>query len=240
MNSKFDRAPLLTVLDEDIKVGGEYPRAEVSRRQAVGRDRARGAGREAQAIRVVGVDDEVSIGRQGFDEPFESREDIVEGSVEVRMVELDVGDDGSLGFEVEERLVALVGLGDEEVRASGDDVAPDVVQLAADEGGGVLAQSLEDMSRHARGRGFSVGTGDGYAPATREDTGESRSSGYHWDRAPPSLEKLGVRGRDGGGDHPLLGVPDLVGGVPDVPRFSCVLDPSGVWSLLEVRAGDDV
>src|ERR671933_201673 len=118
MNPELDRTALLAVFGEDIKVGGEYPRGEVSRRQAVGRDRARGAGRETQAIRVVGADDEVPIGWQGVDEPFESRKDIVEGSIEVRMVELDVGDDGGLGFEVEERLVALVGLGDEEVGPS--------------------------------------------------------------------------------------------------------------------------
>jgi hypothetical protein len=41
VNSHLDRATLLAVFDEDVGVGGEYLRAQVPRREAVGRDRAR-------------------------------------------------------------------------------------------------------------------------------------------------------------------------------------------------------
>jgi hypothetical protein len=56
------------------------------------------------------------------------------------VVELHVRDDGGLGPEPEERAVALVGLRDDQVRAPEGHVAPDVVELSADERGRVLTQ----------------------------------------------------------------------------------------------------
>jgi hypothetical protein len=58
--------------------------------------------------------------------------------------------------------------------------------------------------------------GHGYAATLREDAGEGRGPGDDGYGAPPGLEKLGVRGGDSGGDHHLLGVPDLLGGVANV------------------------
>src|ERR687885_588277 len=237
---EFDRTSLLTVLDEDIKVGGEYLRAEVSRRQAVGRDRAGSTGCQRHTIRVVCADDEVSIERQGFNEPFEGRKDIVEGNVEVRMVKLDVSNDSGLRFEVEKRSITLVGLGDKEVGASDHDVAPNIVQLTTDECGRVLTQSLKNVGRHARGRGLPVAAGDGHAPASREDTGEGSGSGHHRDRASLSLEKFGVCGWDSSRDHHLIGISDLMCSVSDIHRYAHILESSGVWRLFEVRTGDDV
>src|SRR4028119_466855 len=98
--------------------------------KAVSRDRTRGEGGEVETVRIVGAGNEVTAGRQGGDELLKGRDDIVEGGVEVWVVELDISDDSGQWVEIEERAVTLISLGHEEIRPSGDDVAPDVVQFA--------------------------------------------------------------------------------------------------------------
>jgi len=112
---KLDGTPLRAVLEERVRVGGIDPGSQVAPPKAVGGYGAGGEFRQLAAVRVVVADDEVTVGGKGVDVLREGLEHVVEGRVEVRMVELDVGDDGGLGAQVEERAVGFVGLGDKEV-----------------------------------------------------------------------------------------------------------------------------
>ena len=177
---------------------------------------------------------------QRADELLEGLHDIVEGGVEVRVVELDVRDHGGLWPEVEERTVALVRLGHDEVGPPEGDVAADVVQFAAYQGRRALAQSLEDVRRHARRRRLAVGSCHGDAAATLEDPGEGCGARDNGDRPTPGLQELRVRRWYGRRDHHTVCVPYLVRGVPDVDGDARLTQPAGVRRLLEIRARDAV
>ena len=134
------------------------------------------------------------------------------------MVELHVRDDGGLWPEMEEGAVALVSLGHDQVGPPEGDIAPDVVELTANEGRRVLAQRLEHVGRHARRRRLAVGSRDGDAAVALEDPGQGRGARDNGDRSAPGLQKLGVRLWYGGRDHHPVRVPHLIRGVPDVDR----------------------
>ena len=126
------------------------------------------------------------------DELLESPHHVVEGEVEVGVVELDVRDDGGLRSEVEERAVALVRLGHDEVRPTEGHVAPDVVKLAAHEGRRVLAQRPQDVRRHAGRRGLAVGPGHRDAAVALQDPGQGGRPGYDGDRTPVASRSSGL------------------------------------------------
>src|SRR4028119_1173865 len=72
----------------------------------------------------------------------------------------------------------------------------------------------ERVVRRARRGGVAVGAGYGDAAAARQDGGEGGRAGEYGYRAPPGLEELGGRLRDGRRDHDLLRGPDLPGAGP--------------------------
>src|SRR3712207_7567968 len=55
-------------------------------------------------------------------------------------------------------------------------VAPDIVQFAADECGGILAERPQHVGRHACGRRLAVGARHGDAAATLQDPSQDRKS----------------------------------------------------------------
>ena len=134
------------------------------------------------------------------------------------MVELYVRDYGGLWPEIEEGTVALVSLGHDQVGPTEGDIATDVVEFTANQGRGLLAQSLEDVGRHARRRRLTVGSCHGDAAAALEDPGQGRGARDNGDRSTPGLQKLRVRLWYGSRDHHTVRVPYLIRGVTDVDR----------------------
>ena len=110
----------------------------------------------------------------------------------VEVVGLDVGDDARLGWQGEERAVALVGLGDEDVAGAEVGVAAGLVELAADRERRVGAAVLQRDGEHRGGRGLAVRARDGDAAVARHDGGERLGAAHHAHAALAGRDPLGV------------------------------------------------
>ena len=74
--------------------------------------------------------------------------------------------------EPQERAVALVGLGDEEIARAEPRVRAERVHLAADDDGGIEARGAEDGRDERRRRRLAVRAGDGDAVLHAHQLGE--------------------------------------------------------------------
>ncbi len=93
------------------------------------------------------------------------------------MVELDVGDHGDLGAELEEAAVRLVGLGDHPLPRPPAGVGRPAVrararELAPDQEGRVGARRAQRLDHHPGGRRLAVRAGDRDQPPQRAELGE--------------------------------------------------------------------
>ena len=97
-------------------------------------------------------------------------------AVVVEVVRLDVGHDGDVGPVVQERAVALVGLGDEDVAGAVVRVGAGLAEVAADGERRVDAAVLQRDGEHRGRRGLAVGAGDGDRPRARPSATASASA----------------------------------------------------------------
>ena len=110
---------------------------------------------------------------------------------------VDVGDDRDGRGQLEERAVALVGLGDEEIPGAEAGVRAQRVDLTADDDRRVEA-GLAQHSRHERcGRRLSVGPGDRHAVLHAHQLGEHLRTGDDGDLMSPRTGDLWIAGLDG-------------------------------------------
>ena len=85
----------------------------------------------------------------------------------VEVVGFDVRDDGGVRRQQEERAVALVGFGDEQLTGAVVRAGARLVQVPADDERRVGAAVLQRDGQHRRRRGLAVGAGDGDAAPIR-------------------------------------------------------------------------
>ncbi len=122
--------------------------------------------------RVVEAHDERPAARDARDEPVEHLDIGLDGTEEVEVVGVDVGDDDDVGCVLQQRAVALVGLGDEDRVATVVGVGPRLVQLAADRERRVGPGMLQRDDRHRGRGGLAVGARDQQAALTRHQLGQ--------------------------------------------------------------------
>ena len=110
------------------------------------------------------------------------------------MVELKVVEDQraravmhELGALVEERAVVFVGFDHEERAVAQTCGDVEISRYAANHEARLVAAGFEDPGRHARGRGFAMGTGNGNHPAVTQDevmqplrTGHERNIAFQY------------------------------------------------------------
>jgi hypothetical protein len=155
----------------------------------------------------------------------------------VEVVGLDIGDDRDGGVVEQERPVALVSLGDEDVAAAVVGVGARVVEIAADREGRVRTAVLQrDREHRRRGR---LAVGAGHRDAAPPDHGGSQRGGPrdHRDSPPDGLDDLRVAGPDRRGDHHGLGVGDVVGPVAEMDGRPERAQRDDLAVLLDVAAG---
>ena len=136
-------------------------------REAEGFDAAERALPERQRVGVVGAEQQQPPPRHEVHETAKRQADRLQVGIDVRVIELDVVDDGDVGQVlqelrglVEEGAVVLVSL-DHELAAAADAVAAlEVLGDAADEHAGVRAAVRQEPPGQRRRRGLAMRPGD--------------------------------------------------------------------------------
>ena len=176
---------------------------------AVGEGPGRGAELGGQRI----VDAHHPGARRLGQEPDEGRLQRLEPAVELEVVGLDVGHDGGVAGQLEERAVALVGLDHQQVALVPDRPGADLVDVAADDERRPQPGLDQHEGQHRRGRGLAVGAGHRHAAAGGGDGGQGLGPAQHGDLPLLGGHDLGVAGRDGGRDGDRVEVGRQVGRV---------------------------
>ena len=161
---------------------------------------------------AVPARDEATVRGDEVHQAAEGELDRVEVRVDVRVVELDVADDGDFGQVVHELRplvevgrVVLVALDDEVVAVRHSKTRPEVLHDAADEETGVQAAPLQHPRRDARRGGLAVRARDDERAAAPDEL---------------LLDDLGLRAID---EPPVQSLLDL-----GVPARECVADDDAV------------
>src|SRR5665647_1649840 len=207
-------------------------------REAIGDDPPLDLRDDALEIGIVEAEDDRAIERDLVGEVDEGRLEVVDALVLVEVLLVDVRQDGDEGGEVEERAVALVGLGDDEVPGSELGVGPDRVQAAADDDRRVEAAGLEDERGHGRRRRLAMGAGHGNAVLHPHELGQHLGPGDDRDQALPGLDDFDVVLADGRRDDDDVGVLEVLGPVADGDLRAEAHEPACGVVLLEIGAGN--
>ena len=180
-------------------------------------------GGEGASWLLVDADDGETKERQAVEEIDEGTTKVGEVlAIGFEMVAVDVGDHRQGRMQVQERGIALVGLGDH-VRAAAEGgathaalagcVGGSAEQPAADDVGGVETRFGKEGSDHARGGGLAVGAGDGNADSVPHQLAEHLRPRDHGDATRAGTFDFGVVGGDGARGHDDIGRPaDIEGG----------------------------
>ena len=181
---------------------------------------------ERQRLGVVGAEQQQAAPRNQVHEPLKRQADRREVGIDVRVIELDVVDDGDvrqvlqeLGGLVEEGAVVLVAF-DHELAAAADAIAAfEVLGDAADEHARVGSAVRQQPPRQRRGRRLPVGAGDDDRPCAPEEMIADRLG----QRAIPNLPvehllELDVAARDGIADDHQIDIGRDVGRVVALER----------------------
>jgi hypothetical protein len=147
---------------------------------------------------VVGTDDDETGPVDQVTELGERGLQSGEVTVRVEVVGVDVGHDRRVRAVVQERPVALVGLGDEVLAGAVVRARADLGEFPADHKGRIAAAVLQHRGEHGGRRGLAVRTGDrDRAPASHR-RGQRLGAVQHAQSPGPRLDQFQVVGRDRG------------------------------------------
>ena len=122
--------------------------------------------------RVIEAHHREAVERQVLDEGVERVLDRVEGLEVIEMLGVDVGDDGDVGGQLQERAVALVGLDHHPVAGAAPGVGAVGVDDAAVDDGRIEPGGVEQRRDQRSRRGLAVRAGDGDALLQAHQLGE--------------------------------------------------------------------
>ena len=184
----FSRAELAALVEDGRRarepLEAHVPGEDVGLgREAVGDEPPLELGDDALQVRVVEAEDDRAVERDLVGEADERLLDLLDVRIVVEVLGVDVGQDGDERGEEEERPVALVGFGDEEIPGSELGVGPEGVQPAADDDGRVEAGLVEEDGDHRRRRRLAVRAGHGDAVFHPHELGEHLRPGDDGDLA---------------------------------------------------------
>ena len=141
---------------------------------------------------VVGARDQHTAWRQSFDELVEDRAVGIRGTEEIQVVGLDVGHHRDVRRVLEQRAVALVGLGHETRAAAVMGVGARLAEVAADRERRVEPGVLQRHDEHRRRGGLACRARHHQRGVAIHQPGQHHGSQYHRDTAAPRLDELGV------------------------------------------------
>ena len=204
------------------------------RAEAVGDVPAVNARQQILHVRVVEAQHRQAVKRHFLDELDEGvLQDLVR-LVEIEVLGVDVGDDRDRGREAQERAVALVGLGDQQVAFAEARVAAERGHAPADHHRRVEACRAQNRGHERSGGGLAVRAGDGDAVLHAHQLGEHLGPRNHRDPVQARLANLRVFVVDRARVHDHVRPVHVLGTVPDV-------DPHAeAFQILGVLAGPQI
>ena len=108
---------------------------------------------------IVGADHQRSPGPHAFDECVEYRGVGLGAAEKIEMIGFHIGHHRDIGGVLQQRAVALVGLGHEHLATAMVGIGAGLAQIAADGKRGIKPAMLQGDDEHRRGRGLAVGSG---------------------------------------------------------------------------------
>ena len=119
--------------------------------------------------------------------------DVGHVAVAVHVLAVEIGDHGEDGRELEEGAVALVGLGDQILRAAQPGVGAERVDAATHDDGGIESAGGEHRGNHRGGGGLAVHAGDGDAVFEAHQLGQHLGALNDGNLAGARLDYFGIR-----------------------------------------------
>ena len=208
--------------------------------EAIGENGAAAGAGQLGHMGVLATHDDMAVLGDGAHELHERLLDSLKRAIVVEVVSLDVSDDDDVGVEVQERPVALVGLGDEVGALAGVAVRLVTIDDAANEERRLEVHALEHRGSQRRGRGLAMGAGAGNRDGVARQERQHLGAVPHLNTQFAGTHKLGVGLGDGRGDDHDIGL-DLVDGAGMVAHedLDSLLDQgAGVLRGLQVATGD--
>src|SRR5882672_12773918 len=181
---------------------------------------------------VIRAYDGQAVVRQVEDEPFEKIANRAHVPEVVRVVELDVRDDGAARMVERERSIRLVGLRHQPGR-----LARPRARAVTDQYGRVVAGGDEDVSDHACDRGFSGSARDGDRVGAVDELSQHLGSAQHLQSHRSRCIQLGRALDRSAVDQEVL-EQDVLGVVADEDAHAGVLELVAGLRLFQVAAAD--
>jgi hypothetical protein len=141
-------------------------------RNAVGDVAPRNAGQDVLHVRVIEAHHSEAIERDAARELDERVFDLFVRAVMIEVLGIDVRDHGDGRREAQERAVAFVRLGDEQISRAEPRIRAERRHLAADDDGGIEPGRAQDSGDERRGGRLAVRTGDGDAVLHAHELGQ--------------------------------------------------------------------
>ena len=170
---------------------------------------------QGPGARIVGARDQQPVPGDAQGEPGERGLDLGQARVVVQVIGFHAGHDGRLGREHEERAVALIGLGHEQLAAALIRTQAGLGEDAADHVGRVGAAVPQHGGEHGRGGGLAVRAGHRHRPAAEHHRGQRGRPVQHPQPALARGHQLGIVRADRGRYHERVGPGHVRGVVPD-------------------------
>ncbi len=188
--------------------------------EAVRENTAGQARRQPAENRVVGAPDDRAVKRHARREGQERLLQVLEAAIALEVLAVDVRDHGVDRREQQERAIALVGLGDEQVAAADARAAAELRETPPDHDRRIQSRAIQHEADH-RGRGrLAVRAGDGDALLLPHHLCQQLAAQDHRDAAVDRLDDLRIRHAHGRRADDDVDVADV----------------GGVMSLVEVEA----
>ena len=154
----------------------------------------------------------------------------------IEMLGIDIGDDGDIGRQLQERAVALVGLHHHPVAGAQPRIGAVGVDDAAIDHGRIEIAGIEQGRDHRGRRGLAVGAGDRDAAFQPHQFGQHFGAAHHRDALGARRHQFRIVALDRGRDHDHVGAVDVLGLVADRDLDALVAQPRDIAALGGVRA----
>ena len=204
---------------------------------AVGDDAAvLDAADQALHDRMIGAHHGEAVERHVLDEGAERILHRDEGLEVVEMLGVDVGDDGDVGRQLQERAVGFVGLDHHPVAGAEPGVGAVGVDDAAVDHGRIEIRGIEQRRDERRRRGLAVGAGDGDAAFQPHQLGQHLGAAHHRQALLAGGNEFRVVALDRRRHHQHLGAVEVLRLVADGDLGALVAQPLDVGVVARVRA----
>ena len=186
-------------------------RKSESSRSAVGDGPALHAGEQPPQIVVVVAGDDHSVERHRVHELQEGLLHVVHVAIAIHVLAIDVGHHREDRRELQERAVALVGLGHQVLRLAQPRVGAHRIDAAADDHRGIESAGGQHRRNHRRGRGLAVHAGDGDAVFQAHQLGQHLGALDHRNVLLVRGDDFGIVAMDGRADDDDFRAGDVLG-----------------------------